>query len=97
MSSNSKRRYVVVKDQEGWNVADRLYSKPGRPYMLLPVPYPKKKAIESAAARNANSGSTASIGMNPRQLLFRTHAAAVKYAREHGARKFSVRKLRRAK
>jgi hypothetical protein len=33
---------------------------------------------------------------NPRgQLLFRTRAAAVKYAREHGAKRFSVRKLKR--
>jgi hypothetical protein len=33
---------------------------------------------------------------NPKQLLFRTKVAAVKYAREHGAKKFSVRKLKRA-
>ena len=31
------------------------------------------------------------------QLLFRTRAAAVKYAREHGAKKFSVRKLKRGR
>ena len=35
---------------------------------------------------------------NPRgQLLFSTRAAAVKYAREHGAKKFSVRKLKRGR
>jgi hypothetical protein len=34
---------------------------------------------------------------NPRQLLFRTKKAAVKYARAHGAKKFSVRKLKRAR
>ena len=35
---------------------------------------------------------------NPRagQILFRTRAAAVKYAKSHGAKRFSVRKLRRA-
>ena len=30
------------------------------------------------------------------QLLFRTRAAAVKYAKSHGAKRYSVRKLRRA-
>lgn len=34
---------------------------------------------------------------NPKQLLFRTKAAALKYAREHGAKKFSVRKLKRGR
>lgn len=36
---------------------------------------------------------------NPRGsvLLFRSRAAAVKYAKSHGAKKFSVRKLRRGK
>jgi hypothetical protein len=29
------------------------------------------------------------------QLLFRTRAAAVKYAKEHGAKRYSIRKLRR--
>ena len=31
------------------------------------------------------------------QLLFRTRNAAVKYAREHGAKKYSVRKLKRGR
>ena len=37
------------------------------------------------------------IARNPRggQLLFSSKAAAVKYAREHGAKKYSVRKLKR--
>ena len=30
-------------------------------------------------------------------LLFRTRAAAAKYAREHGAKKFSIKKLKRGK
>jgi hypothetical protein len=33
-------------------------------------------------------------GKNPRQLLFRTKASALKYAREHGAKKFSIIKLK---
>ena len=33
---------------------------------------------------------------NP-QLLFHTRAAALKYAREHGAKNFSVRKLKRGR
>ncbi len=34
---------------------------------------------------------------NPKQMLFKTKAAAVKYARNHGAKKFSVRKLKRGR
>jgi hypothetical protein len=34
---------------------------------------------------------------NPRSLLFRSRAAALKYAREHGAKKFSIKKLKRGK
>jgi hypothetical protein len=34
---------------------------------------------------------------NPRQLLFRTAKAARAYAKAHGAKKFSVRKLKRGK
>jgi hypothetical protein len=37
------------------------------------------------------------FGVNPVQLLFRTRVAAVKYARSHGAKKFSVRKLKRGR
>jgi hypothetical protein len=31
---------------------------------------------------------------NPRPLLFRTRASALKYAREHGAKRFSIRKVK---
>ena len=34
---------------------------------------------------------------NANQLLFSTRAAALKYAREHGAKNFSVRKLKRGR
>ncbi len=34
---------------------------------------------------------------NPRRLLFKTRAAALKYAREHGAKQFSIKKLKRGK
>ena len=33
-------------------------------------------------------------GKNPVQLLFRSRAAATKYAREHGAKRFSIRKVK---
>jgi hypothetical protein len=36
-------------------------------------------------------------GHNPTQLLFRTRAAALKYAREHGAKRFSIKKLKRGR
>jgi hypothetical protein len=36
------------------------------------------------------------VGRNPSgSLLFRTRAAALKYAREYGAKKFSIKKLKR--
>ena len=34
---------------------------------------------------------------NPKQLLFPTRKAAAKYARANGAKKFSVKKLKRGK
>lgn len=34
---------------------------------------------------------------NPKQMLFRTKKAAHAYAKAHGAKKFSVRKLKRGK
>jgi hypothetical protein len=34
---------------------------------------------------------------NPQQLLFKSKAAAVAYAREHGAKRFSVKKLKRGR
>jgi hypothetical protein len=34
---------------------------------------------------------------NPRQLLFKSRAAAVKYAKAHGAKRFSVKKLERGR
>lgn len=34
---------------------------------------------------------------NPRSLLFKTRAAALKYARDHGAKRFSIRKLKRGR
>ncbi len=37
------------------------------------------------------------LARNPDQLLFRTRAAALKYAREHGAKRFSIKKLKRGK
>jgi hypothetical protein len=36
----------------------------------------------------------AARGKNPVQLLFRTKASALKYAREHGAKRFSIRKVK---
>jgi hypothetical protein len=37
------------------------------------------------------------FGKNPVQLLFKTRAAALKYAREHGAKRFSIKKLKRGR
>ncbi len=38
------------------------------------------------------------VGRNPAgALLFRTRAAALKYAREHGAKRFSIKKLKRGR
>ncbi len=34
---------------------------------------------------------------NPKQLLFRTKAAALAYAKAHGTKKFSVRKLKKGR
>jgi hypothetical protein len=34
---------------------------------------------------------------NPKQMLFKSKAAAVKYAREHGAKRFSVKKLKKGR
>ncbi len=34
---------------------------------------------------------------NPKQMLFRTKKAAQAYAKAHGAKKFSVRKLKRGR
>ena len=34
---------------------------------------------------------------NPKQMLFRTRKAAVAFAKKNGARKYSVRKLKRGK
>ena len=45
----------------------------------------EKRAIERVLAKRAN----------PRALmLFRTRAAALKYAREHGVKSFSIKKLK---
>jgi hypothetical protein len=34
---------------------------------------------------------------NPKQMLFKSKAAAVKYAKAHGAKRFSVKKLKKGK
>lgn len=34
---------------------------------------------------------------NPKQLLFKSKAAATKYAKAHGAKRFSIKKLKRGR
>ncbi len=47
---------------------------------------------------SGSEGIVATVSPNPRgSLLFRTRAAALKYAREHGAKKFSIKKLKRGR
>lgn len=70
--------------------------------------YEKGEALEYARKKAQQTGKKYKVfalsggkkkALNPRggQLLFRTRAAAVKYAREYGAKKYSIRKLRTAK
>jgi hypothetical protein len=51
--------------------------------------------VTGGAGRGATTTVTIKRGKNPHQLLFRTRAAAAKYAKEHGAKRYSIRKLRR--
>jgi hypothetical protein len=55
---------------------------------------PRKKRRSSAASR-----ATVWTGnkRNPKQLLFRSRQAALVYARAHGAKKFSIKKLSRGR
>jgi hypothetical protein len=53
-------------------------------------------AIRYKNPRRRKAARTKRNCRNPKQLLFRTKAAAVAYAKAHGAKKFSVRKLKRA-
>jgi hypothetical protein len=60
--------------------------------------------FQTADARHSKPKALALVnrwlrGQNPagQTLLFRTRAAAQKYAREHGAKKFSIKKLKRGK
>jgi hypothetical protein len=53
--------------------------------------------VVQQAGRRVQQKSQQAHRSNPSQLLFRTRAAALKYAREHGAKKFSIKKLKRGK
>lgn len=55
-----------------------------------------RKRMEKAGKRQRGIDRKTYGGLigNPIQLLFSTKAAALKYAREHGAKKFSIRKLK---
>ena len=49
------------------------------------------------AAKKRRTKRRANHRKNPKQLLFRTKKAAAAYAKAHGAKSFSVRKLKRGK
>lgn len=51
---------------------------------------PRKKRIDWRRVVYAGAKGRA----NPRQLLFKSKAAALKYAREHGAKRFSIRNVK---
>jgi hypothetical protein len=56
--------------------------------------------VTGGAGRGATTTVTVKGGgkkKNPSALLFRTRAAALKYAREHGAKRFSIKKLKRGR
>ena len=63
----------------------------------------KSQALRYAARMQKKAGSSRGNPRkkrncrNPKQLLFKSRAAAVAYAKSHGAKKFSVRKLKRGK
>jgi hypothetical protein len=63
----------------------------GGRYSLLAVERGKVMAKKRKAKRRANCRK------NPKQLLFRTKKAAAAYAKAHGAKRFSVRKLKRGR
>ena len=48
-------------------------------------------------AKKRRAKRKANCRKNPKQLLFKSKKAAQAYARAHGAKKFSVRKLKRGK
>jgi hypothetical protein len=56
-----------------------------------------KKAKKRNARRSKLYRKFWGIKQNPTQLLFRTKAAARAYAKAHGAKKFSVRKLKKGR
>jgi hypothetical protein len=55
--------------------------------------------VTGGAGRGATTSVTIVRGKkkNPAALLFRTRKAALKYAREHGAKRFSIKKLKRGR
>jgi hypothetical protein len=56
--------------------------------------------VTGGAGRGATTTVTVKGGgkkKNPSALLFRTRAAAVRYARAHGAKRYSVKKLKRGR
>ena len=67
------------------------------PFQTADARHSKAKAfsIVNRWLRGQNPTRSKRNGRNPKQLLFKSKAAAIKYAREHGAKRFSVRKLRR--
>ncbi len=88
--SNSRRENL-----DGYNAWDYLSGSPGefstkaeaqswlRSHHKGPDRYKVKALFKVVKGRS-----------NPGNLLFRTRAAALKYAREHGAKRFSIRKVK---
>lgn len=64
-------------------------------YADSPKDFRLKRTAEQFAARMQKKADARS--RNPRSLVFRTKAAALKYARSHGVKKFSIRKLKRGR
>ena len=53
--------------------------------------------VKEHSGRRRGNPRTKRNCRNPKQLLFKSKAAAVAYARAHGAKKFSVKKLKRGR
>lgn len=83
-------QYLKSERRPGWKVVDDTGKfVRGKRYRS------EESARKAADVLNRRSEKTTS--RNPKQLLFRTRKAAVAFAKKNGARKYSVRKLKRGK
>jgi hypothetical protein len=90
------RVYIKSSQGSGWKLDgefDTLKEAQARRRAYRGYAY--ETEVRTGRKPHAPSSQIGGGWRNPRQLLFKSKAAAVAYAKSHGAKKFSVRKLKR--